>query len=67
MGPELLHDHPDAFGQWWDAGGWKNFASFMVATGQIAVTEDERRALVNNRLLSAINEATAFYATVLPT
>ncbi len=56
MGPEIVTEYPAQFDAWIAAGGWKNFASFMVATGQVTATDAERRDLVLDRLESATKE-----------
>lgn len=60
LGADIVADYPDQHAAWVAAGGWKNFASYMVATGQIAVDNAERRELVLDRLESATKEASEF-------
>ncbi len=60
MGPDLKDTYSAEFTAWWNAGGWRNFASFLVATGSIDATQGEIRTLVKDRLESSVKEAVIF-------
>jgi hypothetical protein len=60
MDASIKEQYSGLFDAWWSAGGWKNFASFLVATGNAQISNQERRELVNDRLESATKEATGF-------
>ena len=57
LGPSIKDTHAAALDDWWRAGGWKNGAAWLVATGQVNATPAERRDLVKDRLSSATKEA----------
>ncbi len=60
IGPVILQDHKAAFDTWWNAGGWRNFAVFLLATGQVDATAAERRDIYLDGLESGTKDAAAF-------
>ena len=57
LSPAIVEDLPEAFQAWLNAGGWKNFAAYLIATGQVQATDEEKREILRDRLSSATNEA----------
>ncbi|MDP2663138.1 MAG: hypothetical protein Q8R28_20680, partial [Dehalococcoidia bacterium] len=58
MGPEIL-ERAD-FGEWWEAGGWRNFAVFLLATGRVDAPNAEKRDIYVDGLESGAKDAAAF-------
>lgn len=60
MDPVIKQQYSDQFDAWWQAGGWKNFAGYLIATGQAVASDDERKDFLLDRVQSAANEVAAY-------
>ena len=60
LGPTIRTLYRKQIDAWWRAGGWRNGALWLAATGQVEVSDSEFRTYVQDRVESSLNEARSY-------
>ena len=57
MNVDIVKQHENEFWAWVNAGGWKQFALFLMATGQVPYDKSLAKELLDDKLTSVSNES----------